>query len=97
MNSKEATEAVNAIVFDMTGDTRAERMKAKADYHKAVAEIEIAFRDWLYGEYAYDLPVEVQARVWSKAWENGHAYGYSSVENEFMELAEFAQTVRDNL
>lgn len=96
MNSTEATEAVAAIPYAPHG-TKAERMALRAKYHMAVAEVEIAFRDWLYGAYASSLPKPVQGMIWAKAWEVGHAYGYHSVENEFMDLAEFVETVRDNL
>jgi len=46
--------------------------------------------EWLHSEYGSDLTDEQHEMVYTKAYENGHAGGYSEIENEYIELADLA-------
>ena len=93
LNASEATAAVNALAYPTGIKDKEERLAAHRAYREEVSKIESEFTAWLANEYAPGLPAEVQARIWSKSWEEGHAYGYSEVENHYIDNADFAEFV----
>jgi hypothetical protein len=54
------------------------------------ADIMTAWADWLYETHGSSLSRPVLDKVYAKAWENGHAYGLSEVEEHFRDLVDFA-------
>lgn len=59
-------------------------------YCKEQASLDDKFKHDLAAEYGTDkLPDNVQCLIFSKAYEDGHADGYQSVEYHYEELAEF--------
>ena len=55
-------------------------------YRAAVAELEAEWREWLFQEHADDMSTEAAQVVFARAWEEGHASGYSEVEMHFVDL-----------
>jgi hypothetical protein len=48
-----------------------------------------AYRDYLLDEAGTrELPVEVDDKLFAKAWENGHSSGYHEVELIYCDLAD---------
>lgn len=47
--------------------------------------------DRLKQEYGFNLTDAQHALVYSKAYQDGHAYGYSEVEGHYRDLVEFAE------
>ena len=100
MNAAEAEAAVKAIPYPRRapGKTKAEHAEnlvQRAEYYKAISEVEGKFRNWLAREYAPWLAKETQDLIWAKAWEYGHSHGYIEVENHYADLADFAEDVVD--
>lgn len=91
LNANEAIAAVDALTYPSAIKDRDERVAAHAEYRAATNRITAEFREWLADEYASAMPANVQMKVWEKAWEDGHSYGYREVENHYMDLAEFAE------
>lgn len=91
LNANEAIAAVDALTYPSGIKDRDERVAAHAEYNAATSRITGEFREWLANEYAPTMPASVQNKIWGKAWEDGHAYGYREVENHYMDLAEFAE------
>lgn len=62
---------------------------AYTSYLVEVAGIKRQFFDALQREYlpGYELTYKQAATLASIAWDNGHAGGYSDVENEYIDLA----------
>lgn len=62
-------------------------------YHVAVAELEAQWREWLFQEHADDFSTEAAKIIFSRAWEEGHAGGYSEVEMYFIDLVALVRDV----
>jgi hypothetical protein len=97
MNAREAEAAVKELTYPSRTDYSSKEIwhAARRAYNEKVREIELKFREWLGNEYAASLPTQVWDKIWSKAWEHGHAYGYSDVENHYIDFAAFADEVAD--
>lgn len=60
------------------------------EYYKKRKEILEEFKNDLAVEYCVDdLPKEIQDKIFSKAYEDGHASGYYDIAWHYEELAEF--------
>jgi hypothetical protein len=86
-----------AIAFPASDATRLEYeagRKRYKDQHKALKQ---EFAEALAEEYLGDVPVERRAAVGEQtfklAWDRGHDSGFSSVENEYITLSEYATAV----
>lgn len=66
--------------------------KVWADKNQAL--IEQWYSD-LYSYYGVDKDDPVIQKIMSKAYEDGHAYGYSEVESHFSELLDFVSGIQD--
>lgn len=67
------------------------RYKAeKVDYDKLDIEHHNNMVDLLW-YIAGDVPEQYRAKVYSKAWADGHSYGWGSISNDLNELAEIFQ------
>lgn len=93
LNANETIAAIDALVYPRGIADRDERVAAHRAYNEAVCNINGEFRDWLASTYASDLPAEVQARIWGKSWEDGHASGYNEVEGHYNDNSDFARFV----
>ncbi len=52
------------------------------------------FREKLEEEYGVeDLPQQTKDKLFSKAWEKGHAYGFSEVKYAYDDLVEVVKTM----
>jgi len=54
-----------------------------------VSVAEAQWSHYLHETYTPRLSDEQAELLFSKAWENGHAYGYAEVENEYIDLADW--------
>ncbi|MFE6967209.1 hypothetical protein ACFVAJ_19145 [Agromyces sp. NPDC057679] len=68
--------------------------KDRDAYRQSEANIKLHFADDLRDAYAEDLPEAVAPIIFERAWEDGHSSGYSEVESQYVDLAEFARKVR---
>jgi len=74
---------------------KAAKGKADREARRAAQRAEEkAHQDRMHAEYAepFGIPRAVSGKVYSLAWEHGHASGYSEVENYFQDFAGLAQT-----
>lgn len=62
-------------------------------YREQVAAVNAAFRDALIAECNLDNHPTTASKVWEMAWDQGHANGYSEVENAFYDLVELVEVV----
>lgn len=63
----------------------------RAERRHSTAEENIAWHAYLRHEAGTEgLPDRVHDKVFSLAWQNGHAHGYSEVEIHYCEIAEVA-------
>lgn len=82
-------------------DLKVKLDQAKAEKVKADREARMAARKAerenhitkMYDEYAapFGVPRAISDKVYSLAWEHGHASGYGEVENYFQDFAELAR------
>jgi hypothetical protein len=86
-----AIDALDATNYPRDITNRDERLAAHRAYNEAVGKIVGEFKAYLADTYASSLPTAVQDRIWSKAWEDGHASGYSEIENHYIDNADFAE------
>jgi hypothetical protein len=66
--------------------------------HKAYSdrqnEIEDNFKSDLEKEFGTDiLPKSIRDKIFSKAWEDGHAYGHSEVLIHYEDIADFVDDI----
>jgi len=94
------TNALNTAVKALTyptydgAQTREELAQLRREYQEATGLLVAEWVEFLKDEHGYDLPAAAQSAVYSKAWEDGHSSGYQEVESCYMNLADFARTVR---
>lgn len=62
------------------------------NYRRGEMEREKKFVKELYKKYGF-VNEELNSMIYSKAYEDGHAYGWSEVELHFSDLAEFAKDI----
>lgn len=62
-------------------------------YHKDCYAVTNEFRDALAKEYCSRLPLTVADKIFGKAWEDGHAFGYNAVESFYCELIDFVEDI----
>ena len=61
----------------------------KDEYHKKVNEINAELEKYIKEMAGMNsVPEKYHAKLWSKAWEDGHANGYTEVYNELCELVD---------
>jgi restriction endonuclease S subunit len=60
-------------------------------YGEIDAEKERRFKEKLFEKHGYKLGDPIAEKVYAKAWERGHAYGFNEVENEFDDLIELVR------
>ena len=63
----------------------------RAAYYKAESDAYNNFRDDIKAEFGYELPDNVEALVFTMAWSQGHASGYSEVGYHYDDLADLAR------
>lgn len=63
--------------------------KEKEYYKKRKEILEEFKKDLAVENYVDDLPKEIQDKIFSKAYEDGHANGYYDIAWHYEELAEF--------
>lgn len=74
------------------GETVAERQT----YRAQVRELETQWQEWLNEEYAPFLSSQSANEIYARAWEDGHASGYSEVESIYVDLASIVQRIFNN-
>ncbi len=94
-DSATAAQSAERAVSRAVPSDRQEKLDnwaAKTNYDAAVRS---AFSEVLAEDHAPEGLSEKQRKVlFDKAWEQGHASGYHSVENEYIDLAEFVGEFR---
>jgi len=66
------------------------------NYRRGEIERETKFIKELYKKHGF-VNNELNDMIYSKAYEDGHAYGWSEVESHFSNLAEFVQDILDKV
>lgn len=67
---------------------KADIAKLRQAYHEATAKVDHNFRQALAKEYLTGEGKEKEAKVFSLAWQKGHANGYAEVESHYQDLAD---------
>lgn len=66
----------------------------KTVYHMEVQRLGEEFRrDMEWSNSTESLPKVVRDRLYGKAWEDGHAYGYTEVSGHYSDLADLVKMV----
>ena len=66
-----------------------EYIKMRDLYGAETCRLEKLFREELAHNHGMDrLPQSIQDALYSKAWEEGHAYGYDEVASHYSDMAE---------
>lgn len=90
--SKKASEAVRALIYPSARDP-----EARLAYREKVNDIRGDFAKDLAEEYLPDVAdnysEQIPKAVFAKAWEQGHASGFSDVENHYIDLADLVNLV----
>lgn len=85
-NTKEAAYAAGAVVVEAAENPEyAQHQLSKRKLHKAAYDLWLAD---LYDEES-DLPNPVLARVFTRAWDDGHSSGYDIVAELFSDECEY--------
>lgn len=90
MNTNELEEATRAVVYPRDVP-REERMEAMREYGRQISELEAQWAEWLHEEYSNWASSAQHRELYSRAWSEGHASGYFSIEQEYIDLAEWAE------
>jgi hypothetical protein len=70
------------------------KQRMKKEYRQAEGRIRDDFRKACEEEFGTSKwPKEARDKVWQKAWEDGHAHGYSEIYDEYSEVADFARSM----
>lgn len=73
----------------LRAEREAERRRVRAERAAIEAAKMKAVREELEDETGSDrFPEAFRSRLWGYAWQEGHAYGYESVANQYRELME---------
>lgn len=87
LNVSEATFATTKSLIDAT------RPSSTPETHRIeTARIKSEFLDYIKDEYGYGHSEETATRIAEKAWADGHAYGFGSVEQAAIHWAELAES-----
>ncbi len=85
MNANEATAAIRNLTYAKYDTPEGEL------YSSEQARITNEFKEYLVDEYAFNLPATTHSALWSKAWEDGHSYGFGEIESHYANIVEFAE------
>jgi hypothetical protein len=60
------------------------------EYNKALSEGDVVFRTfiWKYTGLNTEVPEQYRSKVWSMAYQLGHSYGYSEIQNYLLDLVD---------
>lgn len=92
-----APENLTSEILEQVKTAQAEYAVALAAYEQAIAERR-AISEKRLEEYRAGLPVEngiehlpkaIEQRIYGKAYEDGHAYGYGEIATHYADIAEF--------
>lgn len=73
----------------LRAEREAERRRLRAERAAAEAAKAKAVREKLEADTGSSrFPEAFRARLWNRAWEEGHAYGYESVKDRYYDLME---------
>jgi len=93
LTTEALTRAVNALHYPTRSPefpTPEALAKGREAYRAETKRLEREWQAWLADEYAPSGLTEDQAKkIFEKAWEDGHAHGYSEVENYYISLTDF--------
>lgn len=87
LNGIDADEATRKLQYVRPGEPGHE------EYEAAYKNIALQFELYLHSVYLEQFPVEIADIVYQKAYEDGHASGYSEIETWYQEEAEFLRKV----
>jgi hypothetical protein len=88
-------EAVDAIDIP-AGDTREERIQAWHERRDVTGSLEREWAWWLASTYLPGVASVVADAVFAKAWDDGHAEGYYSVESHYEDLSDLVMFALKN-
>lgn len=99
LNAAEATAATQAIPFPSAAQfpNREERAIAVQEYCTAQDAVTEEFRAYLEHAYSRNHIPEERPSIWSAAWSNGHASGYSEVESLYHEYSDLTDEELEEL
>src|SRR4030095_6895683 len=90
MNTDELVQAIRNLP---TPKWQADREKYLVDqeaWKAQQAELEKKWKEWLGERYASDINTSGKDLIYSRAFSQGHSAGYYDIENEYIDLSEFA-------
>lgn len=66
------------------------------EYYKEAARLKTLFHQDVEQELGFsDLPQIVKDKIHEKAYEWGHSYGYSEIFNEYYDILDFVNSIRE--
>jgi hypothetical protein len=87
-----AQDANNAAIYPRTKEEKQYWLA----HRKYEGDVKKVFGEALREAYVFsDITDEQHAKLFDRAWEQGHSSGYYSVESEYEDLAEFVETFRN--
>lgn len=89
------SEAVKAA--QIRSDNNHYSKGARQEWREEEGRIKESFAADLAAEYMPYMPKAVTDLVFSRAWEEGHSAGYSSVAGEYEALTDFVMAIKDEL
>lgn len=91
MNTTELEAATRAVPYPRDVP-REKRVEAHREYDRQIKALEDQWAAWLYEEYsAHFASLAQHVEIFDRAWSEGHASGYFSVENEYLDLANWVE------
>lgn len=67
--------------------------KERENYYHVCKETRNSFLAYLKETYAKELPHEIESKISTMAWDRSHAEGYASIEQEYEDIARFANYI----
>lgn len=98
LTTEELHFAVHDLISDESkGDSREERREKRIQNNIKISELEEQWKEHLRSTYLLpSIDEKVANLIFSKACEDGHAYGYQEVEYQYAEYAESVSQILDN-
>jgi hypothetical protein len=61
-----------------------------ADYNKALSEGDVVFQTFIWKNTGLntEVPEQYRSKVWDMAYQLGHSYGYSEIQNYLLDLVD---------
>ena len=87
-------DQINIAIEEAKQAAVEEYKRLRDEYDKELLNINNEFRQWLFMQYGVQND-RVNEIIYSKAWEDGHSWGYHSIAENFVDLTYFIKQIND--